>query len=116
MFAIRIVKLVRVLPRTLDGRAVGNQLIRSGTSVAANYRATCRARSHAEFTSKLGVVVEEIDETIFWLELIAEAEILPATRLKDVQAEATELFRIFLRSQLTAKGISNRPAVKSVNS
>jgi four helix bundle protein len=115
-FAIRIVKLVRVLPRTLDGRAIGNQLLRSGTSVAANYRATCRARSHAEFKSKLGVVVEEIDETVFWLELIAESEILPATRLKDLQAEALELFRIFVRSQLTAKGISNLPAAKSVNS
>ena len=115
-FAIRIVKLVRVLPRTLDGRAIGNQLLRSGTSVAANYRATCRARSHAEFKSKLGVVVEEIDETVFWLELIAESEILPARRLKDLQAEALELFRIFVRSQLTAKGIPNLPAAKSVNS
>ena len=115
-FAIRIVRLVRVLPRTLDGRAIGNQLLRSGTSVAANYRATCRARSHAEFKSKLGVVVEEIDETVFWLELIAESEILPARRLKDLQAEALELFRIFVRSQLTAKGIPNLPAAKSVNS
>ena len=115
-FAIRIVKLVRVLPRTLDGRAIGNQLLRSGTSVAANYRATCRARSHAEFKSKLGVVVEEIDETVFWLELIAESEILPARRLKDLQAEALELFRIFVRSQLTAKGIPNLPAAKSINS
>jgi four helix bundle protein len=115
-FAIRIIKLVRVLPRTLDGRAIGNQLLRSGTSVAANYRATCRARSHAEFKSKLGVVVEEIDETVFWLELIAESEILPARRLKDLQAEALELFRIFVRSQLTAKGIPNLPAAKSVNS
>lgn len=114
-FAIRIVKLVRVLPRTPDGRAIGNQLLRSGTSVAANYRATCRARSHAGFKSKLGVVVEEIDETVFWLELIAEAEILPAARLTDLQAEAVELFRIFVRSQLTAKGISTTEAVKSVN-
>jgi hypothetical protein len=65
---------------------------------------------------QLGVVVEEIDETVFWLELIAESEILPARRLKDLQAEALELFRIFVRSQLTAKGIPNLPAAKSVNS
>ena len=68
-FAIRIVHLFRALPKTEEGRVVGRQLLRSGTSVAANYRAVCRARSKREFISKIGVVVEEADESAFWLEL-----------------------------------------------
>lgn len=70
-FALAIIKLFRDLPRTEEARILGRQLLRSGTSVAANYRAVCRARSKAEFIAKLGVVVEEIDETVFWIELIS---------------------------------------------
>ena len=69
-FAIRIVKLFRSLPRTDDARIIGKQVLRAGTSVAANYRAVCRARSKAEFIAKIGIVVEEADETTFWLELL----------------------------------------------
>ena len=69
-FALRILKLVAALPKTIEGRAIGNQLVRSGTSVAANYRSACRARSRPEFIAKLGVVLEEADETLLWLELI----------------------------------------------
>jgi four helix bundle protein len=69
-FALRVMKLVDAMPRTIQRRAIANQIIRSATSVAANYRAVCRARSHAEFIAKLGVVEEEADETAFWLELI----------------------------------------------
>src|SRR3954452_24524895 len=74
-FAVRVMKLVDSLPRTIQGRVVANQIIRSATSVAANYRAACRARSRAEFIAKIGVVEEEADETAFWLELIVECEI-----------------------------------------
>jgi four helix bundle protein len=70
-FAIRIVRLFRALPHSREAQVIGNQLLRSGTSVGANYRAACRARSRQEFISRLGVVVEEADETIFWLELLA---------------------------------------------
>src|SRR6266571_6754173 len=75
-FALRVIKLVDALPRTIQGRAVANQIIRSATSVAANYRAACRARSRAEFIAKIGVVEEEADESAFWMELIIEGELL----------------------------------------
>src|SRR4029450_11321586 len=72
-FALRVMKLIDAMPRTIQGRAIANQIIRRATSVAANYRAACRARSRAEFIAKLGVVEEEADETAFWLELMAAA-------------------------------------------
>ena len=109
-FAIRIVKLFRALPKTEDGRVIGKQVLRSGTSVAANYRAVCRARSTAEFISKIGVVVEEADETVFWLELLVETEILTAKQLNNLLDEANELLAIFAASQITAK--SNSPKFK----
>ena len=80
-FAIRIVNLFKALPKTEEGRVIGKQLLRSGTSVAANYRAVCRSRSRAEFVAKLGVVVEEIDETVFWLELLSDVGIMAASRV-----------------------------------
>ncbi|HUX57444.1 MAG TPA: four helix bundle protein [Bacteroidales bacterium] len=73
-FALMIIKLVDDLPNSLAGRTIGNQIIRSGTSVGANYRAACRARSNADFISKITIVEEECDESLFWLELIAEAD------------------------------------------
>lgn len=78
-FAIRIVKLVNALPETTAGRAIGSQLIRSGTSVAANYRAACRGRSKAEFIAKLGTVEEEADESAFWLEMIVDCKLMKET-------------------------------------
>jgi len=77
--------------------------LRSGTGVAANYRAVCRARSKAEFVSKIGVVVEEADETVFWLELVAETGIVARERIQDLLQEANELLRIFVASRETAK-------------
>lgn len=71
-FAVRIVRLYRALRKTEEGRIVGRQLLRSGTSIAANYRAVCRSRSRPEFIAKIGIVVEEADETVFWLELLVE--------------------------------------------
>jgi len=75
-FALRILKLVDALPKTTAGRALASQIVRSGTSVAANYRAACRARSTADFTAKMGIVEEEGDETLFWLELLEESNSL----------------------------------------
>jgi len=102
-FAIRIIKLSRCLPRSEEARVIGRQLLRSGTSVAANYRAVCRARSKAEFIAKIGIVVEEADETVFWLELIIEANIVPEKQMQKLLTEANELLAIFAKSQWTAK-------------
>jgi four helix bundle protein len=83
---------------------IGNQVFRSGTSVGANYRAACRARSKAEFIAKLGIVLEEADETLYWLELLAETEIFPTPRLQPLMAEGEELVAIFVASLNTSKG------------
>jgi len=104
-FAIRIVNLFRALPRSPDAQTLGKQVLRSGTSVAANYRAVCRARSRAEFIAKLGIVVEEADETVFWLELLGETGIIRQQRTKDLLAEANELVAIFGESLRTSKGV-----------
>jgi four helix bundle protein len=102
-FALRIVRLVESLPNTSSARVIGNQLLRSGTSVGANYRTACRARSHADFVSKIGVVEEEADESAYWLELLVEAGILSADKVKDLVNEANELTAIFTSSGHTAK-------------
>ncbi|MFZ1219561.1 MAG: four helix bundle protein [Chthoniobacterales bacterium] len=103
-FALRIMKLVGALPKTIQGRAIGNQLMRSGASVAANYRAACRGRSKLEFIAKLGTVEEEADETAFWLELIIEGELLSAKQIQPLLAEALELVAITAASKKTASG------------
>ena len=102
-FALEIIKIVDLLPDTKAGRIIGNQLVRSGTSVAANYRAACRSRSNADFISKITVVEEECDETLFWLELISEAKLRPSEELKIIIKEADELTAIFTASGRTAK-------------
>src|ERR1700745_2231834 len=79
-FALRILKLADALPKTTAGRALASQIVRSGTSVAANYRAACRARSTADFIAKMGIVEEEADETLFWLELVEDTELVAATK------------------------------------
>jgi four helix bundle protein len=109
-FALRIFKLVGALPQTIQGRAVAAQLIRSGTSVAANYRAACRARSKPEFVAKLGVVEEEADESAFWLELIMETNLLSATKVKPLLNEASEIVAMMASSKKTAtkSQIANR--------
>ncbi len=83
---------------------MGRQILRSGTSVAANYRAVCRARSKAEFISKIGVVVEEADETVFWLELLVDTGIVRKAKMNNLLVEANELLAIFAASQWTARG------------
>jgi len=101
-FALRIAGVVRSLPRTREGDVIGKQLLRCGTAVAANYRAVCRARSHAEFISKISIVVEEADETVFWLELLADTG-LPADKLVLLVKEANEIPAICAASLSTAK-------------
>jgi four helix bundle protein len=101
-FALRIFKVVGALPQTIQGRAVAAQLIRSGTSVAANYRAACRARSKPEFVAKLGIVEEEADETAFWLELIIETELLGPANVESLLTEANEIVAIMVSSKKTA--------------
>src|SRR5215510_5223278 len=101
-FALRIFKLVGALPETIQGRAVAAQLIRSGTSVAANYRAACRARSKPEFVAKLGVVEEEADQSAFWLELIIETDLLSAAKVKPLSVEAGEIVAIMASSKKAA--------------
>ncbi len=102
-FAVRVINLYRGLPKRDEARVLGQQLLRSGTSVAANYRAVCRAKSHPDFISKLGTVVEETDETLLWLELFEEAEVLPAEKLGDLKREADELLRMFSSSLSSAR-------------
>ena len=108
-FALRIIKLAGMLPRNEAARIIGGQMLRSGTSVGANYRAACRARSRAEFTSKLGLAEEEADETLFWLELLEESELMKGQLLRDLMTEAGELVAIFAASRITVKGPAFRP-------
>src|SRR4030081_2242314 len=101
-FALRIIKLVGALPKTIEGRAIANQLVRCGTSIAANYRATCRARSKAEFIAKIGIVLEEADEAQLWRELIADGKILSVKRVEPLLSEANELVAIMVTSRKSA--------------
>ena len=102
-FAKRIIELCRTLPNNREGRLIGDQLFRSGTSVAANYRAACRGRSKAEFISKLAVVEEEADETLFWLELIKEMGISNEPVVDTLMQESDELIAIIVSSIKTAR-------------
>ena len=101
-FLLRIMKLVGALPKTVQGSAISNQLIHSGTSVAANYRAACRVRSKREFIAKLGTVEKEADESAFWLELIIEGRLLPEKLITPLLEESSELVAIAAASKKTA--------------
>jgi four helix bundle protein len=103
-FAVRIIKLVDSLPKTPVGNVLGRQLLRSGTSVGANYRAVCRAKSSADFISKMGTVEEEADETCYWLELLVEASVLKPAKLELLLREANELVAIAVASINTTRG------------
>jgi four helix bundle protein len=102
-FGLRIVRFCRTLRSTWEGCELSDQLFRAGTRTGANYRAACRARSHADFVSKLAFVVEEADESIYWLELILAAGITSGAELEWLLGESNELSRIFNQSQLTAR-------------
>ncbi len=103
-FALRGIRLVRHLPRTAEAEIIGKQLLRCMTSVGANYRAACRARSKAEFAAKVGLVEEEADESAYWMQLIIDAELLASERVGPLLQEATELTKIMACSRMTARG------------
>jgi four helix bundle protein len=102
LFALRILKMADALPTSRSGNAIANQIVRSSTSVAANYRALCRSKSRADFINKTSIVEEEADETGFWLELIVDAGLLSSNRVKPLLAEAGELTAILVASRKTA--------------
>jgi four helix bundle protein len=102
-YALRIIKLFRSLPKSGEAQVIGRQLLRSGTSVGAQYREACRSRSNAEFISKMESSLQELDETAYWLELLIEVEIVSAKRLGDLLTETDELIAIFVSSVKTTK-------------
>lgn len=95
-FALRIIALYRALPKQTEAQVIGRQVLRSGTSIGAHYREASRARSDAEFLSKIGVAPQELDETLYWLELLIESNIVPTARLSDLKRENNELIAIFV--------------------
>lgn len=103
MFALDIIRLVESLPKTMTATILGRQLLRAGTSVGANYRAACRARSAADFVAKMGIVEEEADESIYWMELLCEADILSQNKINPLKDEASELLAITVSSIRTAR-------------
>jgi len=103
IFALRIIKLTESLPNNVTGKTLGNQIIRSGTSPGANYRAACLGKSNKDFLNKLKMVEEELDETLYWLELIVESGLLKANLLDDLIKENQELFKIIVSSITTMK-------------
>jgi|SRR5215467_1619861 len=105
-FAIAVIRVCKDLPRTDESRVICRQLLRSATSVAANYRAVCRARSNPDFVSKLGIVLEEADETQFWVELLIDSGVVSPEKLKALLQESGELVAIFVASLRTVKGVN----------
>ena len=106
-FALQVIRLCRALPRSQESSIITRQLLRSATSVGANYRAVCRARSTADFVSKLGIVLEEADETLFWIELLVESGAAHPDKIASTHREANELVSIFVASLRTAKGLKS---------
>jgi four helix bundle protein len=110
-YAKRIVKLCEALPDKWVARTLGKQLLRSGTSVGANYRGVCRAKSTADFLNKLRIVEEECDESLFWMELLVECNLVKAARLNSLMQEANELLSIIVASAKTTRTSTERPTV-----
>lgn len=104
LFGLRCLKLADVLPKTRVGMRLGDQLIRSATSVGANYRAACRAKSPSDFINKLRIVEEECDESVYWLELMIEAGLIPGDRVEDLMSEGKQILAIIVASAKTARG------------
>ncbi len=103
MYALRVIQLVEALPTTATSRTIGHQLLRAGTSVGANYRAACRPRSSADFIAKLGIVEEECDESLYWMELLIETGIIEAKLLSELMQEGNEILAMVVASIKTAK-------------
>jgi four helix bundle protein len=107
--ALRIIRLYGSLPKITEAQVLGKQVLRSGTSVGAQYREAVRARSRAEFVSKIEIALQELEETVYWIELLADGGIVPAKRLQDLLLEAEELIAILIQSAKTAKGSRGAP-------
>lgn len=105
-FALRVLRLTQALPKTTEAEVIGRQLLRAGTSVGANYRAACRAKSLADHINKLKIVEEEADETLYWLELLVEAEIMPLALLSELMKEGDEIVAIVVSSLKTQRSQS----------
>ena len=105
-FSVEVIRFYSKLPRTDEARIPGKQFLRAGTAVGANYRAVCRAKSKGDFISKMGTVVEEVDESIFWLDLMESASVCTNSPLVTLRREANELLRLFSTALKTAKGRS----------
>ncbi len=105
--ALRIIHLVEALPNTSTAQVIGKQVLRSGTSVGANYRAACRAKSTADILSKLAIVEEEADETLYWLELLVEAEIIPESKHRSLMSETNEIIAMVVSSIKTIRDRQN---------
>jgi four helix bundle protein len=104
-FALRIIRLAESLPNTPTANVIRNQMLRCGPSVGANYRAACRAKSKRDFAAKMGIVEEEADETVYWIELLIDAGIVQLTRVTDLLKEADEILSITVSSIKTARGL-----------
>lgn len=102
-FAVRVLKMADALPKSIAGRTIANQVARSGCSVAANYRSALRGKSRADFINKITTVLEEADETAFWIELTERASLLPSAKLRKLFTEAEELTKIFNSTRSTAR-------------
>ena len=102
-FALRVVKMYTALPNITEAQVLGKQVLRSGTSVGANYREAYRSRSTQEFIAKIGICLQELEESSYWMELLVDAEIVPASRLTDLQDECNQLLAIFTTISKKAK-------------
>jgi len=105
-FALHVIRLCRTLPKSSESTIISRQLMRSATSVGANYRAVCRARSTPDFVSKLGVVLEGADESLFWIDLLGDTGVVSKDKIGTIRAEANELVAIFVASLRTAKHLT----------
>ena len=115
-FALRIIRLAESLPNTPTAKVIKNQMLRCGPSVGANYRAACRAKSKPDFVSKMGTVEEEADESIYWMELLIDAEIVKRPRIADLLDEAEQILSIVISSIKTARGFPRQSAIRKPQS
>ncbi|WP_460675226.1 four helix bundle protein [Larkinella ripae] len=99
MFVLRSVRVFQALPTTSEAQLIGKQFLRAASSTGANYRAACRARSKAEFYAKLSITIEEADESLFWMEILSETEIMPYSRLESLMNEATEIVKVLSKAR-----------------
>jgi len=115
-FALRIIRLAESLPNTPTAKVIKSQMLRCGPSVGANYRAACRAKSKPDFVSKMGTVEEEADESIYWMELLIDAEIVKRSRIADLLDEADQILAIVISSIKTARGFPRQSAIRNPQS